>query len=104
MGKLEHIDTFMVPDYALSVLVNGDMSGITAEDEQAITEWLAREFPKHDCLIFEVAGDGAFCSAPAFELPCACYEVAVYGHRKDALPSGNNKPGHYMGPNSVNRI
>lgn len=104
MGKLEYIDTFMVPDYALSALVNGDVSGITAEDEQNIAEWLAREFPKHDCLTFEVAGEGAFCSAPAFGLPCACYEVSVYGHRKGALPSGNNTPGHYMGPNGTHRI
>lgn len=71
-----------VPCYALSYLVNGDDSGIEAEDKRNIDDWFeqfeaeAKQVGGH--VIFDAGQDeGSFTHSPEFGLACDCVSATV---------------------------
>lgn len=80
------LGTFAVPAYALAYLVNGDASGLAADDVRMIDEWLAAEFPGHDRLTFSPDGSPEFTSNPVFGLACECEQTEIHGHLKECPP------------------
>jgi len=83
MSKLELVDTFKIPSWAMPALVNGDYSGVPDEDANKIDRWLDSLY--HDSLCFEQLDSTEFDTQAAFGLPCSTIRCHVYGHRKQTL-------------------
>lgn len=53
------LETFELPTFWASALINGDTSGLSDEDEKALdafTDWMVKEYGSCHCL--DVQGDG----------------------------------------------
>lgn len=75
---LVELDTYLVPEWALPAIINGDTSGLSDEDEQLITQWEMR-LGATGPLVYDIADEESqFTSRPAFGLACNCYNVRVY--------------------------
>ena len=81
-AMLQLIDTYSIPSYALSYLVNGDASGIEDSDQDEIDNWLNTELAEYESIVYDMADDAepSFTSQPAFGLPVDCIECKVHGH------------------------
>ena len=88
MKTIANYDELNVPEYALSYLVNGDVSGIDKTDLEICRSW----FKWYESKAAEVPGavaqfnvvsspegnfDPYFCKSPEFGLPCNCVECEV---------------------------
>lgn len=84
MKIIDHISA-RVPAYALSYLINGDASGLEAEDVELIGAWLeeCREnlLAAHPGATIDIVTrdgcEGSFTHYPAFGLACDCVDGAV---------------------------
>ena len=70
-----------IPSYALSYLINGDMSGLESDDAKNIDKWLA-EFDVDgdewmDVSVNDYEEEEYFTSMPAFGLPCNVMDCTV---------------------------
>lgn len=78
---MELLNTVDMPTWALCALINGDETGLSAEDSMVLEEWINEELDtSKGAPIFEpVAGEPEFFSTtPAFGLPCNCERVRIY--------------------------
>ena len=71
---------YTFPSYALSALVNGDISGLDEEDERALNAFLEREHYVDDWDVKREEETGEptepyFSSNPEFGLACDCVDV-----------------------------
>ena len=60
-----HVDTAMVPGYALAALTKGDYSGLDADQEKAVRAFAARE-AYNGCMFIPRNTDPEYCQTPAF--------------------------------------
>ena len=70
---MELTDKVDMPTYALSYLINGDLSGITEDDVKNIDEFVSM----YNEPIFDVADEVYFSKSPAFGLPTTCVECLI---------------------------
>lgn len=82
MSTLQNLGIHNIPLHALPYIAYGDSSGLTDEDAEQIDQWLAGEFPNHNCLTFHHADTEppAMLAFPAFGLAAECVSIEVYGH------------------------
>lgn len=82
MQTVIEYNDLMVPDYALSYLVNCDDSGITAEDKAAIDAWF-KQFTDEAAIVGAHVifspdeTEGSFVHRPEFGLACNCVKSTV---------------------------
>ena len=77
--SFKFVDTYRIPVYALSYLVNGDASGLEDDDLIIIHDWLEDEFGALNCLIFEPLDEHpGFDWNPAFGLPVDTVAVRIF--------------------------
>lgn len=82
---MQIIETFcglQVPDWALSYLVNGDCSGFSEEDVDAVdlwwADWVSEASERGGYAVFSVGeSHNEFCTRPEFGKPCACTDCKV---------------------------
>lgn len=81
---IQNLGTFMVPEHALTYLVNGDLDVLSEEETADCDRWL--EQFKHNNIWFDVdvMQWADFEEDPAFGLPCDCLPVTVMGTFKGA--------------------
>ena len=71
----------LIPDYALSYLINGDFSGLSPDDRKNIDTWYANyenRMQTGESIIISPAEDNSnFTWNPAFGLACNCIECTI---------------------------
>jgi len=81
MSKVDTTNGVFIPGYALPYLLNGDSSGIEADDIQAVDNWLngyLLEFSNVSNYSIDTNSDSPdMFAAPAFGLPSNCYDCSV---------------------------
>ena len=78
----ELIDSYDIPSYAMSYLIDGDASGLEDSDQDEIDNWLSTQFEEHESLSFTPHGEiSEFNSWPAFGPAADCTRCTVHGHR-----------------------
>jgi len=74
-------DELKVPEWALSLLINGDASGLDDAEERMVDEWASRFYRRAAELgghvVFEVGEGRGFTWRPEFGLACDCADVTV---------------------------
>ena len=68
-----------IPTWALCYLINGDDSGLEAEDKKLVDDWVekTREGGRIDVCCPKEGEEAYFCRYPAFGLPCDVEECDV---------------------------
>ena len=81
----EVLEEINLPSYALSALVNGDLSGLSKDDEKNIDSWELDNGYNLDHIHLVKAdshGESNFSGFPCFGLPCECCDYLVIDIRK----------------------
>ena len=74
------IDTVKIPEWALPVLINGDSSGCTGSEENALETFLL-DYDDYDGLVFDYQGEPYFSHHnPIDGMGGMVYDVTIYGH------------------------
>jgi len=81
---IEYLGVLEIPTWALSALTNGDESGLSDEEAEAIGNWL--DGLGHECLSYNEVYDEhpEFSINPEFGFPCEVTLTGVHGSLKEA--------------------
>lgn len=78
---LIEIDTVKIPEWALPVLINGDSSGCTGTEENALEVFLL-DYEDYDGLVFDYQGESYFSHDNSVDgLGGMVIDVTIYGHK-----------------------
>jgi hypothetical protein len=71
--------TIQLPEYSLCYLINGDSSGLSNIDIQAIDNWYAHidNNTNHQIIINPIEDEGHFTWYPEFGLACNCVDCTI---------------------------
>ena len=78
---MRHCDTYQIPAYSLSYLINSDPTGLSYLEIELIDGFLAANFPRGFTVDIDTCIDPYFSSVPAFGLPCEVYDLVMYSNR-----------------------
>ena len=79
-NKMTHCDTYQIPAYSLSYLINSDPTGLSDLEIELIDGFLAANFPRGFTVDIDTCIDPYFSSVPAFGLPCEVYDLVMYSN------------------------
>ena len=77
---MTHCDTYQIPAYSLSYLINSDPTGLSDHEIELIDGFLAANFPRGFTVDIDTCIDPYFSSVPAFGLPCEVYDLVMYSN------------------------
>jgi hypothetical protein len=77
---LKKIGDYIIPEWALPALINGDNSGLTDKEESALDEFLM-QFEGFEGLVFVDSDTRFFCWTNDVDgLGAECFTVSIHGH------------------------
>ena len=77
---MTHCETYQIPAYSLSYLINSDPTGLSDLEIELIDGFMAATFPRGCSVDWDTCQQPHFSLSPEFGQPCEVYDAVMYGY------------------------